>query len=484
MKVFFSLISLIAPLLFLTSCVKVGDVYQGDSTGTDSNTDSSITYSADDYLYPFGQEATNVTAEITIKLNEPISDIIETEVPALKYNKSLLFMLTQDDCKQAAYCCTWAAINGKPLTNNYFYNSAQLKYGDLPPDSYSLGKTLGSTDGAGHEVRFSFTTTLLAEDASMNLTATVQPNFTDNYYRFFMKSSLIWSNVREMLNYGVGIAFHDVNTPDINNPSAIQSHYIIAQDSILSHLSNRGCKMLAEPNGNEEYIVAAQSYDPIQTLAAQKGEYGSLYPFKEEHDLKNVVLKRLFADNPDSFKELVETVSEKPKQEREAIYAGVHLTTSTWASFLEWLNDNYGQDGDDSLWFPSQEEYYEYTYYRVQGTQTLTKIDDNTLKLTVTLPSDQYFYYPSITVNLKGLDITNISSMTSTDAVTGLSYGTYDEGTMVNIDCRKFLVGHATHYVEKYEQDTTDASAKADAIYFINMLKESVQKTALLDRVN
>ena len=30
----------------------------------------------------------------------------------------------------------------------------------MPPDTYSFGKALGSTDGTGREVRFSFTTAI------------------------------------------------------------------------------------------------------------------------------------------------------------------------------------------------------------------------------------------------------------------------------------------------------------------------------------
>lgn len=472
MKFRYTLVCLFSFFL-MSSCVSMPEVTREDPTPV-------IDYNAQKYMYPFGQEVTNATAEIMIKLNNVVPDNIEAVVPALKYNKSLLFMLTQDDCKQVAYSCTWAAINGKPLTRNYFYNAPQLEYGDLPPDIYYLGKTLGCTDGSGNEVRFSFTTTLMPEDNLMNAKIIVTPNFTDNYYRFKMKSYLVWNNVREMLNYGVGIAFHDVEAPDVNDPALIKAHYMIAQDSILNKLSDRGCKMLAEPNGNKTYVTAAQDYDPIQTLVVQRN--GPLYPFQEESDLKDVVLNRIFVE-PFDLNYRIRVEADIAKEDRQAIYVGVHSTSPIWAYLLLWLNDNYGQDGDDSLWFPSQEEYYEYTYYRKHGKQTITKVDDNTIKLTVTLPSGQYFYYPSITVNLKGLHQDDIASVTSSDAVTGLSYGTYDEGTMINLDCRKFLVEHAEHFVAKYEKDKTNDSNKADAIYFTNMLKVSTQKAALLKRM-
>ena len=161
---------------------------------------------------------------------------------------------------------------------------------------------------------------------------------------------------------------------------------------------------------------------------------------------------------------------------------GIHLTSSPWVDLLLWINDMYGKDGDDSVWFPSLEEYYEYNYYRIHST-IRKEIKGNELKLYVTLPSEGDFYYPSITVNLNHLTMQHVKTVSSGNMVTGLSYGDYADGMMLNIDCRKFLLQHATHFVEQYEEDKTNESNKTDAIYFVNMLKESEQKQQLLDRV-
>ena len=137
-------------------------------------------------------------AEVVIKTDGSVNlENVTAEIPPLKYNKSWLFMLTQDDCRQDAFSNTWAAIHGKPLSKDYFYDAAHLDAGDLPPDAYYLGKTLGSTDGAGNEIRFAFTTTLSPEWDWMNVEPSVQKGWTSNYYRFFMKSGLIWDNIAD-----------------------------------------------------------------------------------------------------------------------------------------------------------------------------------------------------------------------------------------------------------------------------------------------
>lgn len=465
----------------MTSCIKQIDLSE---TGEASQDD----YNQPGYIYPFKNEANQVVAQIILKTDGSGElHAIQSAIPPLKYNKSGLFMLTQDDCSHAAYSCTWAAINGKPLLhhvkgNEYYYDAPHLKFGDMPPGTYLLGKTLGSTDGAGNEVRFATTTTLYPEGESMNVKVEVKPGFTKNYYRFYKKSALVWNDIIEMLNYGTGIAFHDVSAPNVNDATSIKTHYEIAHQIIQEKLSGRGCKMLAEPNGNKAYVTAAQQYAPIQTMTAQAGTV-KLYPFQVKDDLQKALIQRYFIE-PEPIKAFVQEQMRLPKEEREAIYIGVHSTASdNWTQLLLWLNNTYGKDGDDSMWFPSQEEYYEYNYYRTRGTTHVERVDNQTLKLTVSLPSGDYFYYPAVTVNLKGIKKANITSVSSDDAVTGLSYADYEEGLMLNIDCRKFLVEHATHFVEQYEKDKSNKSNKADAGYFVQMLKASTKKTELLNRV-
>jgi hypothetical protein len=215
-------------------------------------------------------------------------------------------------------------------------------------------------------------------------------------------------------------------------------------------------------------------------MTAQTGTI-ELFPFKVNDDLQKKLLNRVFYNSAQDIKGIITTELQIKKEERTAIHVGVHGTDYTWTNFLLWLNDNYGKDGDNSVWFPSMEEYYEYNYYRIHGSVNKS-VFNNSIKLIISMPSNQNFYYPSITINLKSLKKENIVSVSSTDQVTGLSYGNYQDGVMINIDCRKFLVEHATHYVEKYEKSKTDSNLK-DAIYFIGMLKDSDKKQNLLNRI-
>lgn len=110
------------------------------------------------------------------------------------------------------------------------------------------------------------------------------------------------------------------------------------------------------------------------------------------------------------------------------------------------------------------------------------EVNGNKVTIRIHLPSEQFFYYPSITLNLSGVEMSQVNSINTNDAITGLSYADYEEGLMINIDCRKYLVEHAKHFVEKYESFPA-ASNKSDALYFVNKLKESSVKSELLQRI-
>ncbi len=436
---------------------------------------------ANRYLYPFSSEQKNITASISINLkNDATVNEIGAEIPPLKYNKSWLFLLSQDDTRHESFCVTWAAIHGKPIpVDKHYYDVEHLEAEDFPPGIMTLGKTLGSTDGAGKEVRFSFLITVEPEKHSMNRKPSVLPGFNVNQDRFKMNECLTFSNVKEMLNSGVGIAFHDVKTTAVDIVDSVKKHLEISQKILLDTLKGRGCKTLAEPEGNKVYIEAAKIIPEIQVITAQT-EVEAIYPFQNPSALYNIPLRRepVVEEN---FRNYIEKKLALPKEQREAVAVFVHQTGTYFANHLLWLNNTYGKDGDDSMWAPSLEEYYEYNYYRLNGNVKVIK-DNKTVKLEVFLPSSDYFYYPSVTINVKGLKMADIESVTSGDEVKGMSYADYKDGVMINIDCRKFLMEHATHYVEKYEK-TKKVTDRADAIYFVKMLKESSAKRALLTRV-
>lgn len=457
------------------------------NTKPKDDTTEDTTPSEDTYLYPFASEVHNPQAIITLETDgtKEIS-LDDFEIPYLKYNKSILVMLTQDDCRQDSYCRTWAKFNGQPVSDSqdkYYFTSDQLKAGDLHPSTIGASTPLLTTDGTGKDIRLAFSTTLLPENSSMKKYPDVKKGYTRDYYRFFMQASLNWHDVADILNYGNGIAFHDVSATDVNDATDILTHLKMAQDSALKYLNGRGIKFLAEPNGNKNYLNAAYQYPMIKLTTAQNGNLTTLYPFQITKDLINTTIKRIFFDDPNQAKSYILSQVALPKEQREAIYFGIHGVNNEWLSLFSWIDQTYGKDGDDSLWMPSQEEYYEYLYYKFNSKIKIEKQSQTNYTITIDIPTQDYFYFPSITLNIKDLKKSNIKSISTNTVINGFSYGDYDQGIMMNIDCRNSLVSHATHFVEVYEKEKDNISKKNDATYFVNLIKDSPDKTSLLQRI-
>ena len=239
--------------------------------------------------------------------------------------------------------------------------------------------------------------------------------------------------------------------PSVDLPDSILRHYGIAQQIVLDRLSGRGCKMLAEPNGNKTYVTAAMSYDPIQTIFVQSGG-GRLRPFAVEGDLVKTVLERGFWQ-PKDIPGVIEAQLARPVAEREAVSIGAHGTDRTWSEMLLRLNNTHGKDGDDCMWMPAPEEYFEYNYLRRHAVVE-TRAGEDALTLTVT----------------------GLSWAPGREAAEGA------EVLAVNFDCRHALAAHAEHFVEVYEADPSAAN-RADARYFVAMLKDSDCKEKLLERI-
>ena len=467
------------------------------------------------YLCPYNlsDNANEIVAEITIKLKPSAQFSGSTEshngiyISPLKYNKSWLMLLSQDDCHHASYSLTWALFNGRPLSHMYFYNASQLAANDLPPDSFLWTRNIGSTDGAGNDVRFTFTFSLFPEGDVMNTTIVVSKGDTRNYFRFYKKSTLVWDNVREMLNYDNGIAFHDVDVPVIwlGNEDSIYAHFVVAQSIIREHLNGRGCKILAEPNGNKVYIKAGMNFPDIRLMTAQNGNGvfnpTDIFPFNDGLLQKDVILKRWFYNNGDEHR-LLSDIKENislPPSKRRAIQVGVHGTDSLWVELFSEISSLYGKEGDDSVWFTSLDEYMEYVYYRSNIKLESFIEGDREMVVRLRIPREQDFLFPSVTLNIPGISVSNIENIESCETVKGLSFANYknkngvesdkekdSDGVMINIDCRDFLPELALHFVEKFESEeeiNIKAMYKNDALYYTNKLKSSDLKSSLLMRL-
>ena len=417
---------------------------------------------------------------------------VTVEFPALKYDKDTLVSFTTDDANVSSFCRVWAGINGRPVSNK-FYHANQLEAGDIPASivDTTLDKTLGYTDGCGNERRFTHGVAIWPYCQAngtnmMDSTNPVDPS-ASNLYRF-MTPYLQWPDVAMMLKHGCSVYYHNIGTeifgPDTDVNNVIAGLKADCQRSI--DRVGRGMKVLARPDGNNVFIEAANGSDQVLMPVAENSPAVDIFPFSIDTLFKKVG-SRFFPNatgdttEQDSVKSQFSTEIAKARESRKWFHFCCHTATLDWVNLLVWFNDNHGKDGDDSIWFATVDEVYE--YYHARANSVIRKsATGNRLHLTIYLPKGQYFYYPDFTLLLSGGNITGATSVEGSNEVTGLSMAVKNDKLMLNASANPRHVELAEEFTSKYETGG-QAIHKTDALYFVGLLKESL-KQGFLDRLD
>lgn len=80
------------------------------------------------------------------------------------------------------------------------------------------------------------------------------------------------------------------------------------------------------------------------------------------------------------------------------------------------------------------------------------------------------------------MEYQNIKEIILDDKIQGFSSGKYEDGTTMNLDCRHYLKELANHFIDRYKRISSKAN-KADALYFTNRLKPSLEKEEMLNDI-
>lgn len=442
------------------------------------------------YIKPYSEKI-----ELDI-ISSDITDAgsVEIEFPTLKYDKEMLVSFTTDDANASSFCCAWAGVNGRPISNK-FYHANHLAAGDIPESivDATLEKTLGYTDGCGNERRFTHGVAIWPYCQAngtnmMDSTNPVAPS-ANNTYRF-MTPYLQWADMKMMLKYGCSMYYHNIGTEIFGNDKEV-GHVVAGLKADCERAverTGRGIKVLARPDGNNVFLTAAGQSPQVLMSVAENSPAVDILPFSSSISspkLFKAVGSRFFPSSSESTTEQDVVKAKfaeeytKAKEQRKWFHFCCHRAGLDWVNLLVWFNDNYGKDGSDDIWFTTIDEYYEYDYIR-KNAIVRKSLNGNTLHLSIYLPKGQYFYYPDFTLLLGG--ITQIGSIAADEKITGLSYAVKDGKLMLNVNADVKLLELAEEFTANYES-TRQAVWKNDALYIVAQLKEALRQP-YLDRLN
>ena len=253
-------------------------------------------------------------------------------------------------------------------------------------------------------------------------------------------------------------------------PDEIIEGYKIFRDKALYKVG-RGFKTTTRPDGNTNYVSSSLDFPEHLCMAVETEKDGYSYvPYKpyDETDMHKMLVRRIFNDDVQFYQDFIASEMAKPKEQRELINMGAHNTGASYVDLMVWINDTYGKDGTDVIWFTHLDEVYEYWYLRKYSKIKKTVVG-NIAHYDILMPSGQFFYYPELTF-ISNLAITQPTNLS--DAIRGFSFNGTD---MFNVNLDRGIEVLAEKYTSRYESMQKPIDEQ-DALYFANQLRSDLKE--------
>ena len=444
-----------------------------------------------------------ITYDFSVSLDPAQNaDDITIEIPKLKYNKKLIFSYITDD-SNSLYQFWFSVINKRrvvvdfksPDDGKFFYY--HLGMDDNPviqkyiTSEYMPTKPLEYTDGANVRKRYTSTVAMWPDKFFVDDVPVTKPG---------MQNPWVSVNEAELyLDFGYSFGYHDLIGYDW--ATVTQETFNKNMTDTINRFNqaiNYTPRLMVEPNGDHKYLTLSQNNQAVDLIVAQGGDsrIRLVYPHRTDFsiDKLDVVIQRIGAYGTDlghdaettgySIDILNRLATMKAMTDDTKIYwlIGAAHTCSNWErKLIENINALYGADGDDSLWFTTLEEFYEYWFMK-NNTNIVKVVSGNNIKFTITTKIKDGFRFLNNSFIIKGLIDPQNSIVTESKEVKGLSYAVNEFDLLVNIDPSKRIEDLSEKYVSYFENNQDDRYAYNDAIYFTQQLKPSL-KTTFMTRI-
>ena len=420
--------------------------------------------------------------ELSIPTNELgiiSADEVNVALPELKYNKKMCYQYSMDDGFTGVYYVHWKHIRKNKLC---------------------------FTNGCGIDLIFAPASAWVTYNAYM---IDLHTN-TDETTKYCP-----WIFANKMVDFGGSLYNHGggkYGATFINDPEAALTYENAKKsydDNINAIQANAGIFpfVTVTPGGGSEYM---QPYDEVEeknpseiyaytsktriNLETPESILGlmlsnnyrmmfnrrNLDTFYDSDDLQGIVSKIAEAYNAND-KCLFSDFSHGPA------YTSPESNQQTAREHMDWLHNNYGKAGNDTIWFCPMDEFFEYQLARMLSIIE-TSVANGFLRIKIKYPKFPHFRYfdSSLIIRKNNGTIGDITTVTPFENIVGLSHKAQsDGGLMVCFNWNKgerSLPDLAEKYTGIYESEQTE-DAKWDAMYFVNQLKEDLQ-APFLSRIN
>ncbi|MBP5257922.1 MAG: hypothetical protein J6Z41_04180, partial [Prevotella sp.] len=413
-------------------------------------------------------------------------------MPAVKYNKTYPLIISSDDMGKTELTNNWAAVNGYPCII----------------DSIDLGIQPGSTCFLQMPYKKYYT-----QGKSQNVNDYTPMTFTDNVgktHRYIITSAIMpkslqasnyakinGNDIRLMRRTGWSFAQHDVES--IEGGIAGITALLTSESQLWQDSLGMGLKVLFEPNGNHDYLAAAQSSPAMCWSFFQNNT--SEYPMNSMaiSDWTNNGRTDWSASG---IGNLPSTFSNKPTGGyRRFFFQGKE---ETWKTEIQNANNTTIRCGGthgledviktfistepnvkNNAWVAGADEVWE--YYHIYNKLKISNVswDDtnNQLSFDVDVPTYNKSMYRELTLNIPGLTGGTAPTITGQTVYTGGYQQTADSsiGYTMNIGLEGAIQNYINELLTIYRDDQTNLFVKRDIQYLINQLWNGTSYQSQLD---
>lgn len=408
----------------------------------------------------------------------------------LKYGKKLVFSWINDDS-----CSIWnyvfSLINkrwideGKmsffvPGDNRMFFPHMNWAYkGVSKTNGYTPSKFLEYTDGCGVKHRF---TTSVASWADKMGGRDEDPGI------FFP-----WNGAKEMRymqDFGFTVLYHNLLNYTESTQKAFDTAVKITANA-FKNLIDVEPFVMAEPDGDHNYIAFGKNNPVIKLTLAQGGESSikMVYPFSADFtlDKHTVTPQRIFASGTpgeyitDIISRLQTAHDSNDNSTIPWVIGSAHKASDSLDSeLLRQIEERFGATGDDSVWVTTPDEFLEH-WFMSSNMYCSTDVNDDLANIDILVPILKNAKFPSLSFFLPVPSLNYVERIVSDDC-DGISYGIKDGKLLVNMNFDPELLNKVEKYVARYETDQSVYNHE-DAMYFVQLLKSSLQQP-FLDRID
>lgn len=422
-------------------------------------------------------------------------EAVSLEIPPLKYNKKMVFSYITDD-SYSIFQYIFSLINKRMVVKKLTTDTGAVftwhlgmqgdpKYDAYIKEPYYPEHFAQCTDGAGVKHRYATTVSVWAD------------KLKDKFIGQDVTMYWPWMSEKEFkqfFDFGFMCAYHDLIGYEKDKVNTQEEYDKCVDDSVALFKEYVGIvpKLMVEPNGDHKYIDFSQHNDTIQVITAQSGDprIQLVYPFKDDFTLgkSDVSVKRIFAygKNEEYTEDLLDILSGfNSASDKSTIYwliGSAHRSDHWESELIAKIHELYGDIGNDSLWFPTLDEFFEYWYMR-ENTMSVKTVTATGVHYKMYVPKGVNFFFRDLSVLISGISSLEGVSVRSGENVYGTSFGMNEGKLLVNLDFNPLLMERVNKYVEAFEADYNKEYAYDDAAYFVQMLKPGLQEP-YLTRIN